>query len=656
LTFLLRIFIAYLLFSPAFAGAGELVANQIQRDPYGMIHAQGDIFYTSNGLELRAQKLVFDTDSQAAELDDAEMRMKGGHKLSGKHLKRIDLEIFQGEDVVYTLCPDDDLAWKIVAGSATLDKNEGLFTAKHARFEWGGIPVLYTPYWSHALNRRSGVLMPKFENSTRRGAQIDVPLYWAGSPGWDVTFMPHLMSLRGNMADVEWRHRSHVGEEVFQIQSLADKETGTNRGRVRTNMDWRFAPTVHAALNVDAVSDGLYIADFPFYDGDIESAAYLTSDAAITWREGSDSASFISRYQQVLGGSSNASTLQVLPRVQTRNYFNFNDRQILRLDHQTTSFQRDVGVSGMRVAVRPSWSLPWQMEGGAVSANWTIMGQATGYDSKNFTNTSASYTAIASSLQVESIFERVFADQQWRHEVKPVLRFDVSSTKDQSLQPLYDSSLLPLNMSNLLQGNRYSGWDRFERMRKVSFLLNSNFQNKSSGQARNIFETQLGIANDGLQETVDSTLASAPTRASSNLLAELAWMPFVNWRLSTGGQHDSRQSRWVEAHGGLSWTGQGQYFNVAWRRTDASYSQEAEALTFAGKVKLNQRWSSNTVNQYDLLRKRVIQTSLGVAYSHACWDMSLEGFKTYQVGSNSLTDIGLRFLIAFEGLGSFGDK
>ncbi|MDX8381117.1 MAG: LPS assembly protein LptD [Ghiorsea sp.] len=656
MTFLSRIFIAYLLFSPAVAVAGELVANLIQRDPYGMIHAQGDILYTSNGLEIRAQNLVFDTDSQVAELDDAKVRMKGGHKLNGKHLQRIDLETFQGEDVVYTLCPDDDLAWKIVADSATLDKNEGLFTAKHARFEWGGIPVLYTPYWSHALNRRSGLLMPKFANSTRRGFQTDVTLYWAGSPNWDMTLMPRLMSVRGTMADVEWRHKSHIGEETLQVQSLADSETGTQRGRLRTNMNWKFAPTIDAALNIDAVNDGLYIADFPFYDGDIESAAYLTSNATLTWREGSDSAILSSRYQQILGGSSNASTLQVLPRLQTRNYFDVGHRQVIQLDQQSTVFQRDNGSSGTRIGLRPSWSLPWQMEGGAVSANWTVLGQATGYNSQNFTSSSSSYTALASSLQVESIFERVFDDQQWRHEIKPILRFDVSSTKDQSFQPRYDSSLLPLNISNLMQGNRYSGWDRFERMRKVSFLLNSTFQSKTSGQARNIFETQLGIAYDGLKETVDVVTASAPSKSVSNLLAELAWMPFVNWKMSAGGQHDSSQNSWVEAHGGLSWAGEGQYFNVAWRKTDASYSQEAEALTVAGKVKFNQRWSSNTVNQYDLLRKHVIQTRVGVAYSHACWDMSLEGFKTYQVGSNSLTDIGWRFLIAFEGLGSFGDK
>jgi len=636
--------------------AGELLANQIQRDPYGMIHAQGDVRLETQGMVIQAEALSFDVDSPAAKLKHAKIRTKDGERLEGESLRRIDLETFEGEDVVYTLCEDDALAWRIVADSARLDRDEGVFKARHAKFVWAGIPVLYTPYWSHALSRKSGLLMPHISNSTRRGSQLDIPFYWAGAPNWDMTITPRIMSIRGTMADVEWRHRSKLGAELLQVQSIRDKETGEARGRLRTDMGWTFAPTIDASVNIDAVNDGLYIADFPFYSGDRESASYLTSNAAVTWRDGSDSAVLSTRYQQVLGGGSNAATLQVLPRLQTRNYFDGFAAQDIQLEHQTTVFQRDVGVSGTRIGLRPSWSLPWQAQSGAISANWTVMGQYTDYNSKNFTNTSSSYGALASSLQLDARFERVFADRQWRHEIKPIIRFDVSSTADQGANPRYDSSLLPLNISNLLQGNRYSGWDRFERMRRLSFLLASSLQTKDEGVVRTVLDMKLGIAYDGLQETVDAAAAPAPTEAVSNLLAELAWMPWAAWKLNVGGQHNANNTRWVEAHGGLRWTGQGEHAYLAWRRSDASYSLAAEALTFSGRLKMNQRWASYAKGQYDLLRKHTIQTTLGLAYSHACWDMSFEGYKSFQVGTNSLTDIGWRFLLTFDGLGSFGDS
>ncbi len=648
--------LSLLLLQPILLFAGEMTADEIQRDPYGQIKAKGHVHFTSQGVDIHAESLSFDVDSQAANLEAAKVELKGGHKLSGSHLQRIDLETFRGEGIEYTLCPDDDGGWKIVASSAYLNHDAGEFTARDARFVWGGVPIFYTPYWSHALYRNSGLLTPNFSNSTRRGTQINMPLYWAASPNWDMTFTPRWMSLRGTMADVEWRHRSRIGEETLQVQSLKDRETGEQRGRVRTDMGWQFAPTLDAAINIDAVNDGFYIADFPFYDGDRESASYLTSNASLTWRDGSDSAIFNTRYQQVLGGASNASTLQVLPRLQTRNYFDIIEDDTFKLEHQSTLFQRDVGVSGLRIGLRPSWSVPWETQGGAVSTVWGMQGQVVGYDSKNFTQRASHYSALATSLQMQAKFEKVFADQQWRHEIKPIIRFDVSSAPDQSFQPRYDSSLLPLTLSNLMQGNRYSGWDRFERMRKVSLLFVSTLQSKDDGQVRTVLETTLGMAYDGLRETVDAATGAAPTRASSNLLVEMGWMPHKKWRFSLGGQYHQPTNLWAEAHGGVRWSGQGQYFNMSWRQTDASYSLAAESVTLAAKVKLNQRWSTNTSNQYDMLRKHVIQTRLGVAYSHACWDLSLEGFKAYQVGTNSLTDIGWRLLLTFDGLGSFGDK
>ncbi len=642
---------------PLWAQAGELSANQIHRDPYGMIHAEGDVHLQAKDFTIQAKQLNLDVDAQSGDMVEATVTFDSGHILSGDYLKRIDLAHFSGKNIIYTDCPEDAWAWAILADSATLDQEEGTFVAKNARFEWGGIPLLYVPRWEHALSRRSGFLMPKVGNSSRRGAEFIAPFYWAASPDWDMTLTPRWMSLRGTMADVEWRHRSKLGREEIQIQSIHDQQTGKQRSRVRTDMVWRPATSIDAMLNIDAVNDGLYIADFPS-DGDVAAAAYLTSTAALSWRDGSDSAILSSRYQQVLGGASNTGTLQILPRVETRHYFNVGEDQTIKLAQQTTNFKRDVGVSGVRVGLQPSWSKPWQMQGGAVSATWSVLGQYVGYESKQFNDRSSSYGALASSLQMQAIFERISENKQWRHEIKPVLRVDVSQTKNQSNQPRYDSSLLPLSFSNLLQGNRYSGWDRFERMRRVSMLLASSLQNKdNTGDVRTVLQGQVGLVWDGLRETVDANVAAAPTRVVSNVLAEMAWMPFANWRATMGGQHNPDLKQWVERHASLSWSGESQqYFNMAWQQTQPSYATEAKAFSLAGKTRLSQRWSSSITSQYDVLRKHMNHTTIGAAYHHACWDFSMEGFKNYQVGSKGLTDMGWRFLLVFEGLGSFGDS
>jgi len=653
----IKVIISLLLFSlPCVVQAGGISANQIQRDVYGDIHAVGEVTLESHSFQVQADEVHMDADGVAGEMHGATVQFDGGYTLSGTSLQQLDMHRFSGNNISFTACPEDEWAWKISADEATLDQEEGTFRAQNAWFEWGGIPLLYIPRWEHALTRRSGFLMPEFQQSSRRGSEVSVPYYWAASPNWDMTFTPHWMSLRGLMSDIEWRHRSLLGEENLRLQNLYDEQTQTQRYRVQSDMGWVLAADIDVSLNVDVVSDGLYVADFPLA-GDIETLPYLTSTLSVAWRDDSDNAVLSSRYQQLLGGDSNAETLQILPRLQTRNYYDVGTERELQLEHQTTMFQREVGVSGLRSGLRPSWTVPWQMYGSAIAATWEVLGQFTGYDSTDFSAATSSYAALASSIEVEAAFERVSDNQLWRHEIKPVLRLDMSTTPNQGDNPLYDSSLQPLSISNLMHGNRYSGWDRFERMQRLSMLLESSLQQKDENQqVRTILQGQLGLAWDYLQESVDTALEPTPTRTASNVLADIKWFPYASWNIALGGQHDPELSQWVESHAGLYWEGEDeQFFNVSWRRTDESYAEAAESLNTNINLSINQRWSSSFSSQYDLLQEHLSDTTIGLSYQHACWNMSTEIFKTYQVGTDSATDSGARFLLVFEGLGSFGE-
>lgn len=640
---------------PWLAQAGEMTANQIQRDPYGMVIATGQVRLQSKGYEIHADSMRLDVDSQAGDMSDAKVLFDQGYTLKGSKLHRIDLEVFHGKDVEFSSCPEDDWAWSILADEAELNREEGIFTAKSAWFEWGGVPVLYTPRWQHALSRRSGFLTPQFSQSERRGSEVILPFYWAAAPNWDMTLSPNWMSRRGLMSDVEWRHRSAQSHKQLRVRSVFDKETQTQRSRILSDMAWNPLDTVRVSLNVDAVDDGLHVADFPLLD-ELESKAYLTSSAAIAWQEERDRAELSTRYQQVLGGASNVSTLQILPRLETRNYVDVGREQVIQIDHQTTQFQRDVGASGLRVGLRPSWTIPWYMQGGAVVAKWSVLGQFVGYDSKQFSSTNASYDALASSLALEATFERISEDKTWRHEIKPIVRLDVSNAPDQSALPVYDSGLAPLSMGNILQGNRYSGWDRFERMRRVSALLASSLQTKDDqGHVRTVLQGQVGMVWDDLQESVDTIRVAQPERRTSNVLAEMAWAPHQMLNISVGGQRDTQLNQWVESHAGLNWSGpEQQYFNAGWRNTKAAFAAETKTLSASGKVNLNQRWSSHLTTNYDLLNGYTLNMVAGIEYKHACWSMMIERFQTYQVGSTGQTDVGGRFLLEFDGLGSFG--
>ncbi|MDQ7058102.1 MAG: LPS assembly protein LptD [Ghiorsea sp.] len=649
--------VGFCVVAPWCAGAETMVANEIQQDMYGQISASGQVVFQGKDIRIKADRLDVDGDSQAGSLQGATVYI-GDYTLKSKRLQRIDLENFEGEDVEFSTCPEDEWAWSIVAEQASLDREGGLFTAKNAWFEWGGVPVLYTPIWRQALTRRSGFLMPKIASSNVRGSELTIPFYWAGSPDWDVTLQPHWMSKRGMMSDIEWRHMSANHQAEIQVQSIYDERTQKQRGRLLSDISWQLSSGIQADINIDAIAknDGLYVADFPLLDENV-SQSYLTSSAALRWQEGRDSATLSTRYQQRLGGLSNDATLQTLPRLDTQHYFDVGLPALLSVQQQTTQFDRITGFSGVRTGVETAITIPWYMQGGAVSVFWGIQGQVVGYDTKDFTTQTTSYAALASSLQLEAAFDRVFAAQQWRHEIKPVLRIDVSNAPNQFDIPRYDSVLLPLSITNILQGNRYSGWDRFERMQRVSLLLESSLEHKDEKtDARRVFEAKLGLVWDALQTSVDAGVDAPAASRVSNLLAELTWLPNVQTRLSLGGQHDPTLNDWVESHASMSWSGeQQQYMRASWQRTKASHSTALESLNASGQVQLAKRWHTYASVQYDLLRNDTLQATAGLKYEHACWRFGLERYQNYLVGSNGASDVGTRILLEFDGLGSFGD-
>ncbi len=638
------------------AHAGEITANQLHRNTLGLIQAEGDVRLSSQSFDAYASRLLLDSDAQTIELFQGKVHFKPSGILKGSYLQRIDLNRFQGEMVEYSTCPEDEQAWRIRASSAVLDHELGVFTAEDAWLEIAGIPILYTPHWQHALSRRSGFLMPRFAESSRRGLTINLPFYWAASPNWDMTLGPHWMEKRGTMAEIEWRHRFAAGHESIQVQSLFDEFTQENRYRVRGDMDWQLASAWDANIHVDTLSDGLFVADFPLPD-ETTIAAYVTSKANLGWHDDSDSALLSAVYQQRLGSVDNASTLQILPRLQTRHIFHLDDNT-LDIQQQSTWFRRDKGVSGQRLALRPTWQQPWQFWHGAVAASWTTTGQYVDYVSNQFRSQRSSYSAIASSMEVSANIERISEDKQWRHLITPTIKLDVSAAPDQQHQPLYDSSLAPLSISNILRGNRYSGWDRFERMRRVALLLNSSLQHKEGKQNSSVvLQAQLGLVWDDLRQSVDEKRVSNPTRDISNTLAELVWLPSSAWRSSMGGQYDSELDTWVESHASVRWSGNTQqYAQLTWQRTAPSHSAEAESLHLSAKMNINGRWSTHMLGQYDVVREQVLQAVGGVTYQHPCWQLMLETFQSPSLDEASENDVGIRFLLEFDGLGSFGDS
>lgn len=91
------------------------------------------------------------------------------------------------ESASYTPCepckknPDKPVVWQIKASEVTHDEEEHRISYRNARFELYGVPVAYTPYFSHpdgSIERKSGFLSPTFSLDSELGFSVGTSYYW----------------------------------------------------------------------------------------------------------------------------------------------------------------------------------------------------------------------------------------------------------------------------------------------------------------------------------------------------------------------------------------------------------------------------------------------------------------------------------------------
>ena len=690
-----RIFlIAALLGAPsyAFAQGVDLVADEMVRGANGVVTATGDVELKRQDEMLKADKLTYDannktmqatghvdisspkahitgtsatlnTDDKTGEIQQAYITLPQGERIQADSLQRLSEMHFNGDNISFTTCPPDAEAWRLHASHADIDQDAGVLTARDARFEIAGAPVFYTPYWQHPLRRKSGLLIPSFGSSNSRGSEYALPYYWAPATNWDATLTPRWMTARGFMGDVEVRHTSSQGHETVQWAAIRDTQTNTSRQHVQGDIAHRLPANWQFNSQINYVSDHDFISDFN-PDGSAASTRYLQNTAALTWANANADINLNGQYQQNLAVINDDSTLQILPRLESHYALPvsiLNSQARLHLDQQTTRFDRRIGNDGWRLSVRPWLEIPMQFEQGAITSNLKIGARHLRYWQLNTpaNGDQRTRTAYDTSLETRMNFERISDNRTWRHAISPIVRYDLAWTPTQTGLLNFDSGFSQLTLNNLMQGNRFTGLDRFERMNRVSFMLENSIQHKddSRSPARTILNTRAGVAYDFIRQNVDTALQTNTTRPYSNLVGDMSISPMAGITVSAAGQYDPSDKFWATAELGLDLQhSQGHQFNVRWQQVDARYSIATDIITSNARIQLTPRWQVLGSMQYDRALKLTQQASAGVHYQHSCWDFTVEGYRTLNTGTSRSANLGYQFLLGFKGLGSLGDS
>lgn len=556
------------------------------------------------------------------------------------------------EEFDFTTCDPDDPDWQLKARQVRLDLARGQGVARHARLEFKGVPILYSPWLSFPLGdeRQSGFLYPQFGFSSDDGFDFRVPWYWNIAPNRDATFVGRWIQDRGSMLASEFRfltprQRGQLEFEVLPSDRKAD------RNRYYGHFDYAAAlrPDWLAYVDLRRASDDDYFVDL---GGDLadSSVQFLRSSALLRGIGRYWTAELLADAFQVLDEAvePGAEPYRRLPRMQFLYDQPLPGNLDLRIDTELVYFDRDQGVTGGRMDLyprlrwnflRPGWF--FRPELGLRSTAYTLDGA----DNSNITRT----TPIL-SLDGGLVFERPAADGRHLQTLEPRLFYLYVPERDQSDIPTFDTAELTFGFSQLFHHNRFSGPDRQADANQIAFALTSRRIDLGSGQS----PLDLSIGQIVYFRDLNVQLPDVPVedRSRSATLAEANWRPLPGLTVSAGVQWDSIDSEAEVAQFAVSYRGRDS------RQIAFGYRFREDRLDQADlRVRYPVRQNMNLFGRlnYSFEESQTLEALGGIEYESCCWAVRVTA-REFVRDRDAETRRAVFLELHLKGLGSLGRR
>ena len=191
--------------------------------------------FVSKNTEINLHKNIFDKERELKEDEkdifkgENDPRIYGASSIGDKDKTVLNKAIF-------TSCKknNDCPAWSIKADKITHDKKNQNVHYKNAILNIYDVPVFYFPKFFHpdpSVERRSGLLQPRLNNSNVLGSSIQIPYFKVISENRDITFKPTIFDNRIYMFQNEYRQENENSSFIADFsytKGYQSKRTASN--------------------------------------------------------------------------------------------------------------------------------------------------------------------------------------------------------------------------------------------------------------------------------------------------------------------------------------------------------------------------------------------------------------------------------------------
>jgi LPS-assembly protein len=546
--------------------------------------------------------------------------------------------LFEGEDkkrlldARYTTCEAGVDDWYIKASEISLNDYTDSGSAKNARIEFKGVPILYTPWISFSFNdqRKSGFLAPTVGSTSRSGFEALVPYYWNIAPNMDATLAARALSKRGVQLQGEFRYLQDNFAGTSNLEYLPS-DTLSNETRYYANLkhQHRFGNGWSAGYSLEKVSDDQYFSE-------MSTRIVTTSRVNLPQQFNLDYADENWRFNAI---AQKFQTLQ--PDTSTKNLYPYerlpqmtlvgnkyygdinanlySQLAVFDINKNAPLINGNPRVTGTRTTINPSISIPFTRPYGYVTPKFGI--HHTNYSLNDDPNNQSSQQRTLPIFSLDSglYFDRDFkiAKRGFSQTLEPRLFYVYIPNRDQSNIPIFDTSLTDLNFSSLFSENQFVGNDRVNNANQVSFALTTRFIESSTGAQRlsasigqRYYFTDQKVAIDYKDPS------SFRKNNSSDIIAGVSAQLKSSWIVDAFWQYNTDDSNSVRS------TISGRYNPEPGKVLNLSYSYRQDSIDqsdLSAQWPLGKGWYGIGRANYSFRENRIIETIGGLEYDAGCW-------------------------------------
>jgi LPS-assembly protein len=652
--------------------------------PEDEVRARGNVRLEQRGDVLEGSEMRLHLESGRGNIEKPQYEVRINSTRGHGEGERIEMQSHDKFRVVggsYTSCEVGDNDWFVRAREFEIDKDRQIGTARGARVDFLGVPILYSPYLSFSLDRqrKSGFLSPTFGNTGNSGYEFSIPYYWNIAPNRDATFTPRTMSKRGAMLNSEFRYlgEQYAGEFRHEILPRDRVKNDSDRFALNLRHDQRWANGWAANLNIQKVSDDTYFTDLTTQIASTSQSilprAGLISKSGNWWNDGTwSTAASVQRWQTLQSNPASPLTppynRSQLTFAAAKQNFGFTD---FDLYSSAVEFTHPSLPNGRRYLAYPSASLPLQNSFAYVTPKLGM--HLTHYDFDRATTAVPDQNRSMPVFSTEGgiILERNASlfGQGLLQTLEPKLYYVYIPTRTQNQIPNFDSALQDISFATLFSENQFSGYDRINDANQLTTGITTRFLQQDNGIER----LRVGVTQRYYYKTQDVTLPNIAARGSnsSDLLAALSGNITRDWTVDAGWQYTTDLSQTQRFNSSVRYQPEpGQVVNVAYRYTNGALATTSQpqntlaavipSLNTLRQVDLSTQWPINgklsavARYNYSIQDSKALETLLGLEYNGGCWAFRVVAHKFTTAAATQVTSLFMQ--LELNGLSKIGSN